>query len=405
MKPKTPLLGGIVLNMTDTQTLVAHRRQAHTQLDSVVKKEAFINTLQKTLGNLTTDIKVGTRFISTNDYDGNLYECKQEPYSVCVMKPVIQDFQGKKKVMKIESSCNEFQIDLCRLRFPRADLYKPQLRGLHYVENNDDRYDSIFDDMEGTYITIKDVHSYEWSDFGDVYKASELAETKNREENHDEYWEKINNTPPHKHTEVFASYKPKELTFFIERVIKTTATRGEEVWANFVAEGYFPLIQRSVSRIWIRKCNIVGEALGKNVDSSHKSINFTQEIMSVREMLQEERYKLTKVRKVFNEAYPAKCKSKSLKSLREESERLQPTLERLEKLIDDLWTKDVKVPAYYCKKYGFLIPIKAEFVVDVSGNTIEVEMANTQQKIHQAVDDQMALRKAVVEEFKEIITP
>lgn len=390
--------------MTDTQTtevptLIAHRKQAHAQLDSVIKKEAFINTLRKSLGRLTSDIKVGTRFISTNDYDGNLYECKQEPYDDLLLKPIIQDWNGVKKVLQVESRSREFQIDLMRTTHNPRILIQPQRRGLYYAEvDEEENTDSHYENKEGTYITISNLDDYKYWDFGDVYNARDMAAKRLREADHDEYWRRITNSPHDEHVSISDSYKPSELTFFVERVVKTNIQHDGKNYYNWVAEGYFPLIQRAVSRIWIRKCNLVGEALGKNIDSSHKCINFTQEIMSVREMLSNEREKLTKVRKVFNEHYPAKCRSKSLRSLKEESERLQPTLDRLTKLIDDMWGADVKVPAYFCKKYGFLIPIKADFVVDVSGNTLEVEMAEQQQKIHTAVDEQVALRKAVVEE-------
>jgi hypothetical protein len=386
---------------TDLPTLIAHRRQAHSQLESVVKKEAFINTLRKSLGRLTSDIKVGTRFISTNDYDGNLYECKQEPYFDLLSKPVIRDSEGKQSVEKVECRASVFQIDLCRIKFPEPVLLKTSLSSPGYIQETPE-HDRFFETVEEDgYINIPNVKKYSFLDFGDVFKAANLIRDKRIAENNDDYRIKWNNTAYESRGTVLDYYTPDEITFCIQHIRKTTIQRQDErgnVWSSYIAEGYFPEIQREVSRIWIRKCNIIGEALGKNIDSSHKCINFTQEIMSVRDMLLDEREKLTKVRKVFNEHYPAKCRSKSLRSLTAESERLQPTLERLTKLLDDMWSSDVKVPAYYCKKYGYLIPIKAEFIVDVSGNTLEVDMATQQQKIHTAVENQSALRKAVVEE-------
>jgi hypothetical protein len=171
---------------------------------------------------------------------------------------------------------------------------------------------------------------------------------------------------------------------------------GEVLYAK--AYGYFPAIERMVSRIWVRKCNLVAQALGKNIDSSRKCINFTLEEMSVRKMLEDECEKLKKVRKIFNQHNPEKCRSATLFKLTDEHKRLEPTLKRMELLFYDLYDKDIKVPAYYCEKYGYLLPLKAKLFVDISGNTVEEEMVKKNDLVRDSIDSQIQLRTVMVSE-------
>jgi hypothetical protein len=369
---------------TNAYATVSDRKWASKQVAEVLKKEAFINTLKASLNNLSKDIKVGSRFISTLDYDGNLYECKQEPYEDLMSKTVFERVHYDNNKIRVREEAHRIlpqEVDITAL-IDKQYRYKYSKRWTPYTDEKNS--EEFFEKYIGHKITLTR------SDItGDAISASSDIRMKNyymRDDRDDDM------------------ETPKEIDFVITDV-HTEATwfaplgsDERQQFLNYKALGYFPEIQRQVLRIWVRKCNVVAEALGKNIDSSRRCINFTLEQMNVREMLQDERDKLMKVRKIFNKNNPPKSRSAILSRLTDEAKRLEPSLKRLETLIEELYKQDIKVPAYYCRKYGFLIPLRATVIVDLSGNTLEQELVQKNDEAKAKIDEQVNLRNQVVEE-------
>lgn len=363
---------------TPVSIAVAERKWAITKLESVLRKEAFLNTLKASMENLTTDIKVGTRFISTLDYDGNLYECKQSPYEDYMTKQMLcRRFHASKIEVAVQAKRIEpHTVDI--LSFIRPGQAKWSPKGYYVPHTNELQTAIQSEGWEGKTITFKGNVSA-----GIISAQMNLATRiyRMREDEEGDYPE------------------VKQIDFRISELYMTVGHREGEGTCLYVSGiGHYPEIERKVNRIWVRKCNLVAQALGKNIDSSKKSINFTLEEMSVRKMLDNEVEKLRKVRKIFNQSNPEKSRSVALAKLTDEHKRLEPTLNRLECLFFDLYDKDVKVPAYYCEKYGYLIPLKAQLLVDISGNTVEQELVRTNDMVRDSIESQIHLRNIMVSE-------
>jgi hypothetical protein len=369
--------------MTESEVAtVLERKWATKQLENVLKREAFVNTLKSSLTKMTTDIKVGTRFISTLDYDGNLYECKQQEFIDYMKLPVIRpkdDERGPKVVY--ESKRTELkQVDITPYLFGDVIYRHGSWWGM-----KSESVSELIRSIGNKTITLSGRC---------IRDAVIMAKFDIKEKR---YWESGCQD---------GIEAPETVDFHIVSITSSDMYHDdggqrlapEKYRTCYIANGYFPELERATKRIWVRKCNLVAEALGKNIDSSKKSINFTLEKMSVRRMLQQECDKLEKVRKVFNKNNPNKSRSAQLKDLKEEQERLEPTLKRLELLFFDLYGKDISVDAYHCKKYGYLIPIKADFIVDLSGNTIEQTLVQKNDEVREQIDEQVKLRNQVVDE-------
>ena len=369
--------------MTESEAAtVVERKWATQKLEQVLKKEAFVNTLRANLNKLTQDIKVGTRFISTLDYDGNLYECKQKPYTEYLTLPVVRPKTDDSPAKIIEG---EKRVELVEVDITAHLAGDDQVRlvpGHNLATADTPELRARAKELKGKTVVLRGRSIRD-----KVVEAKWDIRSKR-------YWEEGGG-------DVDA---PNEVEFHIVDTTVFNAyydlngNRLPTVLLSVRAYGYFPELVRQTSRIWVRKCNIVASAFGKNIDSSKRCINFTLEKMSVRKMLQQEVDKLEKIRKVFNKNNPSKSRSVQLKELKEEHDRLTPTLNRLEMLFYDLYGKDVNVDAYYCKKYGYLIPIQAEFVVDLSGNTVEQTIIQQNDQAREQIDQQLQLRNQVVEE-------
>ena len=387
-------LGFGSVEMSKVSELVSERKWASKHLEEVLKKEAFMNTLKANLQNLTTDIKVGTRFISTKDYDGTLYECKQEPYVDYLTKPVYRRNFENDKLVYVSGSSRVLPHTLSIAWYWEGavrEAYGNKNYCLLYTQEKLREIEGT--NLIGKTICFKDGVISQALVEAQVALAKQLYDMREEE---DEPYPSLLTDPRIKNIRFTISEMETDVeqTYYIDE-------QGQRQYGSVLtvkATGYFPDLERMTTRIWVRKCNLVALALGKNIDSSKKCINFTLEEMSLREMLFDEMIKIEKVRKIFNKNNPEKCRSVRLKDLKEEHERMKPSLERIELLWSDLYNKDVKVPAYYCEKYGFLIPLKGQILVDLSGNTVEQDILKKNEDARNKIDETINLRKQVVEE-------
>ena len=364
---------------TPTADLVNKRKWATKNLEDILKREAFVNTLKANLQNLTKDIKVGTRFISTNDYDGNLYECKQEIYTELLKIDRKYSLTPEKHIVENASVIPYHKVDITKL-IPGESIY---YQGQTWIPYDYGRQKEIYDMFMGQTYLLNDRNAC----CVDVLQAisSVSRDQYNMDDSPDKKWPNIRDV----------KFRITDVEEHVCTVRDEHPQAGQKYW-RFTAEGFFPEVEREVNRIWVRKCNPIAEALGKNIDVSRKSIHFQLEEMNVRQMLDNEVSKLKKIRKIFNKENPRKARSKALQSLKEEQQRLEPTLKRLELLYFDLYNTELKVPAYYTKKYGYLIPINAKFKIEVEGKSFEEELVKKN-------DDTRETLNKIVEQKREII--
>lgn len=371
---------------SEVQVCVNNKKWAKNHLEQIAKKEAFLNNLKGNINNLTKDIDVGTRFVSTIDYDGNLYECKYAPHEEYLQREIyLNIFNDEGKISDKKLQHSEKIIHPVKMNITQILTFYSQKRKLINGEDYilyDEKLEDMFNKSKDMTLTLDSTYIN-----AEVLSARSTLNQMiygSREDIDEEY--------PNQ----------KEITFIAE--LMSVSTRYEydadnnpiQKWMTIFGYGYFPQIQYKASRILVRKCNLIAEAVGKNIDSSRKSINFTLKRMNVRNMICDEIDKLNKIRKIYNTRNPEKARSATLRQLTEEQVRLEPTLNRLEALFNDLHDIHIVSDAYYCKKYGYLIPFRATVVLDLSGNTFEKELEVKNKESKENIEKQAEQRREVV---------
>lgn len=375
---------------TEVQVCINQKKWAKTHLEDLTKKEAFLRTLKDNINNLTKDIAVGTRFVSTRDYDGNLYECKYAPHEEYIERELWMNlFDNDGDISDKKLIHYDRTIEPTKLNITQLITDKPQypFNGEIYIQY-DEAIEKSFESGE------MDMTKYVLSN---KYVSHDVlhARLKYRERL---YYERRDANMEYP-TCINIEFIAEEYEIEYKYVRNPETGRHQKTHMAIWAIGYFPQIQAKASRIWVRKCNLVAEALGKNIDSSKKSINFTLKKMNVRNMLADEIEKLRKIRKIYNKDNPEKARSKCLFKISDELKRLEPTLRRMESLYESLCDVDIIADAYYCKKYGYLIPLKAKITVDLSGNTFETDVEQRNIETKAKIDEQIGKKNELISEI------
>ena len=356
------------------------REKATKDLQKAIEREAFILNLKKNLDNLTKDIFVGQRFISTTDYDGNLYECKQSPYVDYMTKQQSREYEEDKYQVVVKNCRTDLTTQditkyigsLYCLNINYPDEIKPTRPFIKVDGEMEDYLENKLSELRVCYIKEEDKQPQL------LEKLKSFRRIKNLVDGNDEWRE-------------MGDMKYTICSIALEKYKETDLY-------NITASGYFPEYEEEVSRIWVRKCNPVAEALGRNIDVNKHCINFTKRQMDIGKILSDEYDKLVKVRKVFNMRNPEKCRSKPLHHLKEEHERLKPTLKRIMDLIVSI--SHITVPAYFCEKYGYLIPFNGDVNIDAYGaETLDKQMYDVKKETEYSVKQTVEMRKEVVAEI------
>ena len=367
---------------------IAQKQWALDTIKNAVRKEAFLNTLKQNLNNLTTDVEVGTRFISTLDYDGNLYECKQSDYTDLMTLPLYErDFRNDRiKVWKEARRTEPSKQDIGFL-FPGGKDKDGQI--WFPVSWHEEMWEQL-KGLKGK--TIEIPGQYESEDTRHAFERLTGKKYKMRDDEnapHIDFCHSVDDKMPFTITNLRVIY----------RFHKMSEDEPFQEYNAYEAVGYYPLLERQVKRIWVRKCNLVAEALGKNIDSSRKCINFTLEKMNVRDVLDAEVEKLKKARKIFDAGHPERARSVSWKEIEEQEAQIRESLRNIECVYYDLYGRNIEVDAFYCRKYGYLIPLKAEIRVNLAGKNVEGMLREENDKLRDKIDAEMEKKNALVNEI------
>jgi hypothetical protein len=375
-----------------TQEITYVERQwAKKGIEKLLAREAHFESLKASLPKLTKDIKVGTQFISTNDYDGTLYECKQEPYKVLVSRSLTRTDDDKLIYYENEHIQDYSEQDMSSILFPGVASERHWVERSGWVNITDmgisQPIPSSFTQeiRDRSYGKEFEIPFVEVSPF---YAQRAIIRRFN-----------VQNEDPTVPPPTTATFHVNGITFEFRQLNQNkyqAAVPSDPWYMRTTAIGYWPQIEYESSRIWVRKSNLVAQALGKNVDASKKSIVFQICDMNVRDMVRNEIDKLTKLRKIYNKSNPQKARTATYAAIDAERNRIQPQIERLNKLYTEIYRTNLSVPAYYCAKYGYLIPIDAKIKVELDTKTVEQRMA-------ESIVELNAQTAATINQLKEVI--